>query len=284
MDHAEAHERIADLALDHDGLDRVDAAGRGDTADPAFVAHVRGCPTCRADLAAIRSVDQRLRDALADVRDVAAIQPINPPESLRDAVLSAAAAEPRRTPTAGAARAASSASIQPRWRAPRLPQWSVGRWATALAAALVIAVLGGIAGRGLAPAGTSPDPSMVAAVATLDRVLVAPDRHVVTLTTSAGSAAGTVAWSAQDFVVLTSALPAPRAGTIYRCWLQWSGKSAAVGSMDFAGPTAYWTGATGAWADLLAEPGTRFVVSAEPAGQAGEAPSGAILLQAGLAS
>lgn len=282
MDHAEAHERIADLALDRDGLDRIDAAGRGDTVDPAFVAHVRGCPTCRADLAAIRSVDQRLRDALANVRDVAAIQPINPPDSLRDAVLSAARTEPRHAPRTGAAPAATSLIARPRRLA--LPAWSVGRWATALVAALVIAVLGGIAGRGLAPAATSPDPSMVAAVGTLDRVLVAPDRHVVSLTTPAGVAAGTVAWSAKDFVVLTSALPAPQAGTIYRCWLQWSGKFAAVGSMDFAGPTAYWTGATGEWADLLAEPGTRFVVSAEPAGQAGEAPSGGILLQAGLAS
>lgn len=282
MDHAEAHERIGDLALDRDGLDRVDAAGQGDAADAAFVGHVRGCPTCRADLAAIRSIDGRLRDALADVRDVAAIQPINPPDSLRDAVLSAARTEPRHAPGTGAAPAATSRIARPRRLA--LPAWSVGQWATALAAALVIAVLGGIAGRGLAPMAASPDPSMVAAVATLDRVLVAPDRHVVALTTPAGAAAGTVAWSAQDFVVLTSALPAPGAGTIYRCWLQWSGKSTAVGSMDFAGPTAYWTGATGEWTGLLADPGTRFVVSAEPAGQPGEAPSGAILLQASLAS
>lgn len=284
MDHAEAHERIADLALDHDGLDRVDAAGRGDTADPAFVAHVRGCPTCRADLAAIRSVDQRLRDALADVRDVAAIQPINPPESLRDAVLGSARLEPRTAVVASGRSAATAPAGQVGGWLARWPRLTTPQWATALAAVLIIAVVGGLAGRTIAPTPTRPDPSMVAAVATLDRVLLAPDHHLETLASPAGVASGSVAWSAQDFVVLTSALPAPAQGRVYRCWLQWSGKWAPVGEMDFAGLTAYWTGPTGAWSDLLGQAGTRFVVTTEVAGPPGEAPTGAILLQADLGS
>ncbi|HJW21405.1 MAG TPA: hypothetical protein VJ506_03140, partial [Candidatus Limnocylindrales bacterium] len=96
------------------------------------------------------------------------------------------------------------------------------------------------------------------------------------------TASGSVAWSSGDFVVLTSALPAPPAGLVYRCWLQWAGQWAAVGSMDFAGSTAYWSGPTGTWARVLADPGTRFVVTAEAAGSAGQAPAGAVLLEAGL--
>jgi hypothetical protein len=52
MDHAEALERIEIAAAEPDGLERLMA---GDTADAAAVAgHLAGCPSCQAELAAIR--------------------------------------------------------------------------------------------------------------------------------------------------------------------------------------------------------------------------------------
>ncbi|HJW21881.1 MAG TPA: anti-sigma factor, partial [Candidatus Limnocylindrales bacterium] len=249
MDHAEAHERIADLALDREALSRLasdDPAGWSPR-DGAFLQHVRGCSTCRADLVAVRGIDRVLREALGELRDAAAVQPINPPESLRDAVLEATRREPRGAPIRPLPSVAprdATASVTGRWRI-RLPRLTSGQWAAGLAAVLAIAILGGVAGRALAPGGTSQEASIAAAVATLDRVLAAPDHRLVALTTPAGTASGSVAWSSGDFVVLTSALPAAPAGRVYRCWLQWAGQWAAVGSMDFAGSTAYWSGPTG---------------------------------------
>jgi hypothetical protein len=291
MDHAEAHERIADLALDRDALARLASADDGPStdaagaaagtapADVAFVAHVRGCQACRADLLAVRGVDQALRDALGELRDAASIEPMHPPESIRDAVLEAAHREPRSVhgPQTQAAPMGRPAG---RWPF-ALPRLTSGQWAVALAAVLVVAVLGGVAGRALRQTGGS-DASLTAAVATLDRVLVAPDHRFAALSTPTGAASGSVAWSPQDFVVLTSALSAPPAGSVYRCWLQWAGRWAVVGSMDFAGSTAYWSGPTGTWASLLGDPGTRFVVTAEPAGATGGSPTGTVVLQAVL--
>ncbi len=286
MDHAEAHERIADLALDRDALARL-GGGSARTSDAtaaveaAFLAHVRGCARCEADLAGVRALDARLRDALAEIRDSSAVQPIHPPEDLRDAVLEAARLEPR-TVRANVTGGVAVGSPR-RWRL-ALPRLTVAQWAAGLALAVVVAVLGGFAGRSFAPGAGGPDPSMVAAMATLDRVMAAPDHHVASLTTPAGVASGSVAWSAGDFVVLTSALAGAEPGHVYRCWLLWAGRSEAIGEMAFAGGTAFWTGSPGSWASLLGDPATRLVVTAEAAGAAGAAPAGPVMLQATLGS
>jgi hypothetical protein len=292
MDHAEAHERIADLALEPEALaalelDRLAAAGPDDR---AFATHVRGCPTCRADLAATRAIRDHLDLALDDATEAISVEPMAPPEWLRDAVLEAARREPRHDAAPGA-----------RWLAARYPGPSepapVGptdlrpwrrigpRWVGAIAAVLAVAFLGGLAGSALIePGPPGPDASLVAAVATLDRVLAAPQHQVVQLQTPTGAAAGTVAWSAQDFAVLTSSLTTPPPGQVYRCWLSWSGRWAAVGTMDFAGSTAYWAEPLGEWANLVDEPGTQFVVTLEAAGPAAQAPTGASVLEATLGS
>jgi hypothetical protein len=278
MDHAEAHERIADLALDRDALGRLEDGSD----EAALLEHIGSCAACRADLAAARGLDRGLREALGEIRDGAALQPIQPPESLRDAVIATARREPRPVAPAGAP-TVSPTGDRAWWRL-GLARLTGPQWAAGLAAVLVVAILSGLASRALAPGGGEPDPAMIAAVATLDRVLAAPDHHLVTLSTPGGVASGSVAWSTQDFVVLTSALSAPQPGRVYRCWLEWSGRWAPVGSMDFAGSTAYWSGPTGTWADLLGTTGTSFVVTAEAVGPAGAAPTGAALLQANLGS
>jgi len=286
MDHAEAHERIADLALERDGLDRL-RADPAPSDERALVEHVRGCPTCSADLATSHALRDRLQLALADLADGAALDPIGPPDWLRDVVLDAAHREPVAAGPSVAAGAAgpSVAAVPPRPSSWALPRWTAPQWAVGLAAVLAIALLGGLAGAALVrPGGPGLDPSMVAVVATLDRVLAEPDHRAVQLRTPAGTAAGSVAWSSSDIAVLASSLSAPSGDRAYRCWLEWSGRWAPVGAMEFAGGTAYWTGPVGEWADLMADPDARFVVTLEPAGPPRDAPAGAIVLEAGLGS
>lgn len=271
MDHAEAHERIADLMLEPAALDRLDPA-RGE--DRPFLEHVHGCPACSADLAAARALRDGLRLALADQADETAVQPIAPPDWLRTAVLDVARREPR------AARGARAANRPTIWRMPRM---AAPRWAATIAAGLVIALAGGLAGSQLQRlSGGDGAGSMGAVVATLDRILAASDHRVTQLRTADGSPAGSVAWSSGDFAVLTSSLTMPPGDRVYRCWLEWSGRSAAVGTMEFSGATAYWSGPMGDWAKIVAEPGTRFLVTLEPATAPGERPSGSIVLQASL--
>ncbi len=275
MDHAEAHERIADLALDPAALDRL--ADRLPDDQP-FLDHVAGCPACTSDLAAARSLRAELRVAFDEAADATALDPIAPPDWLRAAVLDGARREPRGMLAGVPGRAVGS--WLRRWTWPRL---SAPQWAAGIAAVLVIAVLGGVVGSTLGrPAGGGDQGSLAAAMTTLDRVLAGPDHRVAQLHTSAGAAAGSVAWSASDFAVLTSSLSVPTDGRAYTCWLGWAGTWTKVGVMDFAGGTAYWTGPVGDWGATAADPGTRFVVTLEPAGPAGEYPTGPVVLQATL--
>jgi hypothetical protein len=274
MDHAEAHERLADLLLEPDRLARLPAST--DLDDRAFLAHLRGCPECRSELAALGPLQRRLREAFGD-GDASMAEPIAPPDALRAAVLAQAHAEPRTRPIAPGTRPAAPIVVARRWSAPR---WSVG-----LAAALVIALLGGAAGMQLQRmTGTGLSDSAVAVVSTVERVLAADPHWVVPLRTAAGTAAGSVAWSRQDFAVLATGLVAPARGQVYRCWLEWSGKVAPIGVMDFAGDTAYWTGSVGAWASVTLDPTTRFIVTLESAAPppSGGVPAGPALLQADL--
>jgi hypothetical protein len=292
MDHAEAHERLADLALEPDGIDRLDPARVGGTRtdatrveDRALAEHVRGCPTCSADVTATRALRDRLRLALTGV-DATAVEPIATPDWLREAVVESARREPRlAVPAPEPPGRAAEPTSTGRRAGPRLPRWSASRWAAGIAAGLAIALLGGVAGSALQrPRDGGPEASLAAVVATLDRVLAAADHRLVQLTTPEGAAAGSAAWSSSDFAVLTSSLAAPPGDRVYRCWLVWSGKWASVGVMEFVGVTAYWTGPTGEWATVLAEPGTRFVVTLEPTGAPAARPTGGTVLQASLSS
>ena len=281
MDHAEAHERLADLLLEPDRLERLGLGTAPAPDDRPFVEHVRGCADCRAELAALGPLQEGLRRALGGIEDASAVEPIAPPDALRASVLRQAHAEPRgpARPVAVSSPAPSAVRDAARWSAPR--------WAVGLAAALVIAILGGAAGMQLQRlAGTGAADSAVAVVSTVERVLAADPHWVVPLRTTAGVPAGSVAWSRQDFAVLATGLSAPATGQVYRCWLEWAGRSVPIGVMDFAGETAYWTGSVGAWASVTLDPSARFVVTLEPATPPapGAAPVGPAVLQADLGS
>lgn len=276
MDHASAHERIADLALEAGGLDRLASSGAPD--DRALMDHVHGCEACQADIATSRTLSAGLRQALSELPMAASVEPIAAPDSLRAAVLDAAHRERAGLDRAVARDPRADAPARRAWLA-----WLRPRWAPGLAAALAIALLGGVAGSQLQRwSGSTGDESVVAVVATLNRVLAADSHRIVPLRTAAGAAAGSVAWSRQDFAVLASTLTKPAAGTTYRCWLQWAGKSTAIGTMEFAGDTAYWTGSVGNWAAVAFDPGTRFVVTLEAEGGKPSSPTTPAVLVADL--
>jgi hypothetical protein len=283
MDHPAAHERIADLALEADGLEQLRRSGSD--ADRALLDHLGGCEDCRAEVEAFRRVRERLRAALAASPEAMAVQPIAAPDALRAAVLQAAHAEPIAHGRPAAPSSARTPQRPRRWRwSLGLPRWQPSRLAAGLAAVLAIAVLGGLAGSRLQQQfGGSESDGVVGVVATLDRVLAADPHWVVQLRTPTGTAAGSIAWSQRDLVVLSTSLPQPPAGRIYRCWLQSASRSAPIGVMDFAGATAYWTGSTDAWSSVSLEHGSRFLVTLEPAGaSAAGAPSTPAILQADL--
>jgi hypothetical protein len=280
MDHRAAHERIEDLLLDPERLAALATSRTPD--DIALREHLDSCPACRADLEGWVRIHAALADALPGnaTEAAAAVEVLEPPPSLRARVLSAVRAE---------------APIQAESLAPvsmaeaRTRRWGrVGRPRTAwlgLAAALVVLVVGagvlvGQAGR-LATAQAETQ-NLAGAMAAVDRVLAEPQHRVAVLTASDGTAAGTVSWTRHDLVVLSTALPAPKPGEVYRCWLTNDGRGWAIGKMDFAANTAYWVGSVDEWASFEIGPTTLFRVSLEPPGADPATRSGPIVLEAAL--
>ncbi|HEX5589720.1 MAG TPA: hypothetical protein VFX65_05480, partial [Candidatus Limnocylindrales bacterium] len=97
--HAEAHERLADLALEVGGLDRL-----GSAADDPLASHVATCEVCTRDVEAWRRTAAMIEVARGsgperlDLADLAADAPIPAPPGLRAAVAEAI----RRVPDAAA--------------------------------------------------------------------------------------------------------------------------------------------------------------------------------------
>jgi hypothetical protein len=278
LEHAEAHERLADLALEPGALDRL---GSPDS-DP-LAAHLAACEPCRRDVDAWRLTHARLVAARGPIEDrvdlaqLARDEPIPAPPAVRDAVLAAArrsrvvAGSPDRagetvvidSPTVIPVPAAGPASLV------RL----AGRSRSSLARLLpLVAVLAIVVGTGVLvdQAGRLDRAGRQIALlegmtASLDRVLNDPDHTAVDLRTADGSPAGTLAWSRHDLVVLTTALQAPNADRVYRCWIERDGKRSPVGQMWFTGETAFWNGALSEWATISLDAGGTFGVSLEPA-------------------
>jgi hypothetical protein len=284
LDHAEAHERLADLALEPGALDRL-----GPAATDALGAHVVTCETCRRDVEAWRRTHTRLLDARGPGEDrvelaqLAGDEPIVVPPELRGAVLAAA----RRTPVAGrspggaAGRIAVPAEVVApvpvvsRASAIRLPvrgRPPIGRLLPLVAVLAIVIVGAGVvvdqAGR--ADRAVQEVARLEAVTASLNRVLRDPAHQVVNLRGADGSASGSLSWSSRDLVVLTTALEPPPPDRVYRCWIERDGKRSPVGQLWFAGGTAFWNGTLDDWATTSFEAGGTFGVSLEPvAGPAG---------------
>lgn len=283
MDHAAAHERVADLVLEPARLAALDRST--DPEDLDLREHLDGCEECAADIETWRRLGRAVGEALP--RDATAaletVEPIDLPPSLRARVVGAvhAAAREGATDEGGIGAPVSLADKggeSARGRAQRFAPW------LGLAASLAV-IIGAswmtLEQAGLRAAAQREAAALTEVVAVMDRVL-AEDHRIVAMRAGDGSNAGSISWSRHDWVVLTTALTAPPEGQRYKCFLEGADRSVMVGEMEFAGGTAYWAGSLDAWATWEIGPDTEFVVTLEPAH--GLARTGTTVLSAHLGS
>jgi len=273
VDHAAAHERIADLALEPGGLEVALASPAPE--NRALAEHVAGCERCLADIAAWRGVHRTLGSALrlGAPGQRPDLEPIEAGADLRRAVLASASEQTRPQPASA-----------PRLGGIQIPALRIPSLVLGLAAALVVAIGGTLllAGPATDLARTVAEArSLSSVVAATNRVLADPHHTVVALATSDGAPAGSISWSSQDLVVLTSALTPPQAGSVYRCWLVGPSQEKPIGEMAFTAGTAYWVGSLDDWASIALRPGWSFYVTLE-SGPAGSKRSGPVVLEAEL--
>ncbi len=274
MDHAEAHERIADLALDPGQLSGLAASEAAE--DSALRRHVTECSRCQHELAEWHDFQAALNDAVTANRREQ-LEPIAPPADLRQKVLASVRAEPRSVGTA------TTADVIPLTR--RRPLTGGALLALAAVLALVAVGLGTLVARDQASrldATLMESRRLSDTVSALSRVLAAPDHHTVTLLAADGNGRGSIAWSRHDLVVLASPLAAPASGEVYRCWLDYEGTETAMGKMWFVDGNAFWVGSTGDWAAIDLDPEKQFLVTLEPTTNLGDTHQGPIVLQANL--
>jgi len=263
-EHGEVREALELAAVEPGGLDRLEA---GDTPASAVIAgHLAGCPACLEELARLRRADALLRPILA----------AEPDPALRERTLGlvravgvprGAGSTPVTAPPLGAMSqsVAANGAVVPRRR------FTTPAWIGAVAAALVIGLVGGslIAGAGTPPGNADPATALAAVARETAALIGAGDAREVALLDGAGAPGGTLVLSpSADRIVVTAAgLPAPAAGAEYRCWVEIDGVRTALGTMWRAGDVAWWSGDVALPADL--PPGVAYGVSLVEAGASG---------------
>ncbi|HYN69910.1 MAG TPA: anti-sigma factor [Candidatus Eisenbacteria bacterium] len=275
MDHAEAHERIADLAIEPGRLTALAASNVPE--EEALLAHISGCPDCTAEIASWRETHDALTAALRrpagpqglEPDGPASVEPIRAPAGLRDGMLAAVRG-------AGIAVPEHVAVVRPPRRL--LRPALLGMVAVL---ALVIAGAGYRLQDERLQAARAEEAALGTVTAALDRVLASDTFEVVPLRRPDGTAAGSISWSRQDIVVLTAALEPPMAGQEYRCWLENEGQRTPIGRMEYAGDVAFWAASLDEWATISIGPETRFGVSLEAVAGSGGSPA---VLDAALGS
>jgi hypothetical protein len=271
MDHRDALDLIADLALEPARLaglstDQAPEAAR-------LREHLAACDACSAELATWELLADAVRDGLADRRlereapEAAPAAAREPSPIVRERTLEAVSA------------VATGRSPNPAGSPGRRPFARVG-WLVA-AAAVVIAV----ASSALAVRQSDELDGLRSQVSGLrdvagavDRILANPGHAVATLRSADGTAAGTIAWSSTEIVVVTTGLVPPPADEHYRCWVENAGQRTPIGRMQFAGATGYWAGELGSYGAIVTAD-SRFGVSVEP--PPGNEGGGTVLLVSG---
>lgn len=272
MEHADAHERIADLSLEPDRLVQlarelasVDRGAAVYVSRDAFVDHVAWCEVCREEVGAWYRAHTLVHEALVDptgpvlLADVADGEPMTAPAHLRESVLTRIKLDALpETPFGRVPQRRVVPAIRSRVSRRRL--------LPLVAVMSILVVAGGLVLDGNARLGRAESEALALQTmsATLDRVLQDPNHWVVDLRGVDGQSRGSVSWSTRDLVVLTTALAPPPEGRVYRCWLERDGQRSGVGRMVFAGGTSFWVGTLGAWGSTSFGPGSTFGISLEP--------------------
>ena len=256
LSHSEAHEQLADLALEPAALERLARAFEapsGAMSLDRLAAHVRTCRPCQDEIRDWQRVHDQVgaalggRDGPIQLADLAREEPLSAPASLRGAVAAIASEE-----RPGDGSTAAPRPLRPAVDRSRTPFGTryAARLLPLVAVLAVVAVAGGLLldqSRRLDRA-TAETTALAAVATTLDRVILDPAHRAVELRTANGVAGGSVVWTSRDLVVLTTALSAPPADAVYRCWVERDGKRSPIGRMFFAGGTGYWTGSLEGWA------------------------------------
>jgi hypothetical protein len=280
MQHAEAHERLADLALEPRAFLAFDR-DRSPEADE-LRAHVAGCATCSADLEAWRGTHAAVLEVLGYAPVQGSVAPFDDhPIGLPPGLRAAVARIPRQEATAELG-AVSGAPAPPVPLVRRGASSSRGRRWLGLAAALVVA----FAGAGAvaidrvhqADVARAETAELARLIRSTEQILADPGHTSIALASASGAASGLVAWSDTDSVVIATGLNPPDAGLAYRCWVEKSGTRTAVGDMSFQQGIGYWwqhpseQGGPSLWS------GGRLIVTLGPA----NGPGGQELLSAPL--
>jgi hypothetical protein len=235
-EHAEVREALELAAVEPGGLARLAA---GDSPDAAAVAgHLAGCPDCLEELDRLQRADALLRPLLA----------AGPDPALRERTLAfvRAVGVPRgeAAMAPGSARAAVTA--------PR--RISTSGWVAAIAAALVIGLVGGglVVGAGSPRGNADPSTALRAIAAETATLYAAGDSRAIALVDAGGAAAGTLILSPSKgrLVVAATGLAAAPAGSAYRCWVEVGDERIVLGTMWRAGGVDWWAGDVDVPADL----------------------------------
>jgi hypothetical protein len=270
MDHAEAHERLSDLALEPAAIESLAAAD--DPVSRALRTHLATCPRCAADLSGWRRTWAAVGAARLPVHETGDLdsrtpQLLAPPGDLRARVMEAierapAAGQPpdRSAPERATERSLGSMADLPRHRFAALRHRAIGLVA---AAAVAVALLAGgtaIQSRLDLQHARSANAALESVQASMSRILAQPGHTEVPLRAADGSTGGVLAWSDAEFAVLTSDLAAPGEGQTYRCWIELGGTRTVMGDLAFSGSTASWSGSMNGWQWYFA-PGATFGIS-----------------------
>jgi hypothetical protein len=237
--HAEVRERLADALLSP-GTGGLDAAlGDPGTDAVAMREHLAGCPSCTAELAALRATGALLAAAAPDS--------LTAPLAVRVRTLAAVrAARPRPLPVRS-------------WRPTRTVAFA------ALAAAVIV-VAGLAGGIGLIGQRDAADRRVaeLQTLATASRdVLADPAAIRLALAGPGGDGSVVLSPGSGRLVVVARGLPALPEGGHYGCYIERGGQRTWIGSMSASADLAWWVG----WISEVASPGQagdRFLVTAGP--------------------
>jgi anti-sigma-K factor RskA len=198
-----------------------------------FARHLGTCPACTTEVAELRETAARLGDLTA----------VAPPARLKADVLAQIG---RTRQAAPGHRGAGPATNGARWR----------RWATAAAAAVLIAAGSGTAGYVVRERQAPPAPTRSSQAAQVLAILRAPDARVTTQPVTGGRVTVVVSGTLNKGVALVNALPSP-GDRAYQLWLIKGVTPVPVGLLA--------AGATGT-TQVFANPGgaVAFGISKEP--------------------